>query len=81
LTYSETIELGGKRNLRERAADATVAAAEAQFEDTMRRGLAEVKRMYFDALLARHNVEVAVENRQTKQASPGAAPAIRAVSQ
>jgi len=64
-TYSETIELGGKRALRERAADATVSAAEAQFEDAMRRGLAEVKRLYFDALLARYNVEVTTENRQT----------------
>ena len=64
-TYSETIELGGKRELREKAAEATRSAAEVQFEDTMRRGLAEVKRLYFDALLARYNVEVALENRQT----------------
>jgi cobalt-zinc-cadmium efflux system outer membrane protein len=64
-TYSETIELGGKRALRERAADATVSAAELQFEDTMRRGLAEIKRLYFDALLARYYVDVATENRQT----------------
>ena len=64
-TYSETIEFGGKRNLRQKAADATISAAEAQFEDTMRRGVAEVKRFYFDALLARHNLEVATENRQT----------------
>jgi len=63
--YSETIELGGKRELRERVADLTVATAEAQFEDAMRRGLAEVKRLYYDALLARHNVEVTNENRQT----------------
>jgi outer membrane protein, heavy metal efflux system len=64
-TYSETLELGGKRNLRQKAADATLTAAEAQFEDTMRRGVAEVKRLYFDALLARYNLEVATENRQT----------------
>jgi outer membrane protein, heavy metal efflux system len=64
-TYSETIELGGKRDLREKAADANVSAAEVQFEDTMRRGLADVKRLYFDALLARYNVELTVENRQT----------------
>jgi cobalt-zinc-cadmium efflux system outer membrane protein len=64
-TYSETIELGGKQGLREKAADATVSAAEAQFEDTMRRGLADVKRLYLDALLARYNVEVTAENRQT----------------
>jgi outer membrane protein, heavy metal efflux system len=64
-TYSDTIELGGKRTLREKAADATVTAAEAQLEDAMRRGIADVKRLYFDALLARYNVDVAVENRQT----------------
>jgi outer membrane protein, heavy metal efflux system len=64
-TYTETIELGGKRQLRERVADLTVSTAEAQFEDTMRRGLAQVKRLYYDALLARFNAEVANENRQT----------------
>ena len=64
-TYSETIELGGKRALREKAASATITAAEAQFEDTLRRGVAEVKRLYFDALLARYNLEIATENRQT----------------
>ncbi|HVQ63365.1 MAG TPA: TolC family protein [Terriglobia bacterium] len=63
--YTETIELGGKRELRERSATATVSAAEAQFEDTMRRGVADVKRLYLDALLARYNVEVADENRAT----------------
>jgi cobalt-zinc-cadmium efflux system outer membrane protein len=64
-TYTETIELGGKKAQREKAANATVAAAEAQLEDTMRRGLAEVKRFYLDALLARYQVEVATESRQT----------------
>src|SRR5262249_62086955 len=64
-TYTETIELGGKRQLRERVADLTVSTAEAQFEDTMRRGLAEVKRLYYDAVLARSNMEVANENRDT----------------
>jgi len=63
-SYSETIELGGKRKLRERAADATVSAAEAQFADAMRRGVAAVKRLYYEAVLARYNVEVASENRQ-----------------
>jgi cobalt-zinc-cadmium efflux system outer membrane protein len=63
--YTETIELGGKRQLRARVADLAVSAAEAQFEDSMRRGLAEVKRLYYGALLARYNVEVARENRQT----------------
>ena len=64
-TYSHPIELGGKKALREKAADANVSAAEAQFENTMRLGLADVKRLYFEALLTRYNVEVATESRQT----------------
>jgi cobalt-zinc-cadmium efflux system outer membrane protein len=64
-SYSETIELGGKRQLRQRVADLTVSTSEAQFADAMRRGLAAVKRLYYDAVLARYNVEVANENRQT----------------
>ena len=63
--YSETIELGGKRAARERVANATVSAAEARFADSMRQGIAEVKRLYFQAVLARRNIEVATENRQT----------------
>ena len=63
--YTETFEFGGKRQLRENAAIATVTAAEAQFEDSMRRGIAGIKRMYLEALLARYAVEVAGENRQT----------------
>jgi len=64
-SYSETIELGGKRKLRQNVEDLAVSAAEAQFADTMRRGIAAVKRLYFDALLARYNVDIAIENRQT----------------
>ena len=64
-TYTDTIELGGKKTLRENSASANISAAEAQFEDTMRRGIAEVKRLYFEALLARYSVETATENRQT----------------
>jgi cobalt-zinc-cadmium efflux system outer membrane protein len=64
-SYSDTIELGGKRKLRENVADLAVSAAEAQFADTLRHGIAEVKRMYFDALLAKYSVDIADENRQT----------------
>src|SRR5438552_5597285 len=35
-SYSETVELGGKRRLRENVADSAVSVAEAQFADTMR---------------------------------------------
>jgi cobalt-zinc-cadmium efflux system outer membrane protein len=63
--YSETLELGGKRSRREKFSAATLSAAEAQFEDTMRKGIAETKRLYFETILARASVEVARENRQT----------------
>src|SRR2546428_3433843 len=57
-SYSETIELGGKRKLRERAADATVSAAEAQFADAMRRGVAAGERVLFEDVLGRLQGEV-----------------------
>jgi cobalt-zinc-cadmium efflux system outer membrane protein len=64
-TYTETIELGGKRELRERAATANESVAEAQFEDTMRRGIADARRIYFEALASRYNAEVVGESRRT----------------
>lgn len=64
VTYTETIELGGKRELRERAAAAGVASAEAQYADTLRRGVARVKRLYHEVLVARYRVETVDENRR-----------------
>jgi cobalt-zinc-cadmium efflux system outer membrane protein len=64
-SYSETIELGGKRRIRQEVADLTVSVAEAQLADTLRQRLSEVKRLYYEALLARANVEIATENRET----------------
>ena len=66
-TYSETIELGGKRKLREQLAAGTISAAEARFADAMRKGMADVKRLYSQAVLARRDIEVATENRQMFQ--------------
>jgi outer membrane protein, heavy metal efflux system len=65
--YSDTLELGGKRAARIRVADATVSAAEARFADAMRQGIAEVKRLFLQAVLARRSIEVARENQQTFQ--------------
>jgi cobalt-zinc-cadmium efflux system outer membrane protein len=67
VTYTETFELGGKRELRIKVADASVSVAEAQLLYAMRRGIAEVKRLYLDTLRARYNVTVAAENQQTFQ--------------
>src|SRR5215471_12297264 len=65
--YAQPIELGGKRGARIRVADATVSAAEARFADTMRQGIAEVKRLFLQAVLAGRSIEVAKENQQTFQ--------------
>src|SRR5262249_33888547 len=65
--YSETIELGGKRQLREQVAGATISAAEARFADAMRKGIADVKRLYFQAVLAQRDIDVTTENRQMFQ--------------
>jgi outer membrane protein, heavy metal efflux system len=66
-SYSETIELGGKRAIRERVATATISAAEARFANAMRLGIAEVKQLFFQAVLAKQDIEVAAENRQMFQ--------------
>jgi cobalt-zinc-cadmium efflux system outer membrane protein len=65
VSYAETFELGAKRNLRAKVAEATVSVAEAQLEDAIRRGIAEVKRLYLDALRSRYDLSVAIENQQT----------------
>jgi cobalt-zinc-cadmium efflux system outer membrane protein len=64
-TYQETIELGGKRRHRETVADSTVALAEANYRNVLREKLGELKRSYFEALLAQFNVDIAAENRRT----------------
>lgn len=64
-TYTETIELGGKRQSRENVAELTVTAAEAQFEDVLRTKIGQLKRSYFEAVLARYNLDVAREDRTT----------------
>src|ERR671919_283727 len=63
-TYSHPIELGGKRARRSSVADATVAVAEAQLADTLQRRLLDLKRAFYEVLLARHAVEQAARSRQ-----------------
>jgi outer membrane protein, heavy metal efflux system len=62
-TYSHPIELGGKRERRLNVANATVAVAEAELADTMQRRVLDVKRAFYEVLMARHAVEHASENR------------------
>ncbi|HET9532958.1 MAG TPA: TolC family protein [Blastocatellia bacterium] len=62
-TFSQTIELGDKRRLRREVADLTVSVAEAELADTLRQRLFEVKRAYYEAVLARYTLFAATENR------------------
>jgi cobalt-zinc-cadmium efflux system outer membrane protein len=63
-SYSQPIELGSKRERRRNVADATVAVAEAQLADTVQRRLLDLKRAFYEVILARHAVEHATENRR-----------------
>jgi outer membrane protein, heavy metal efflux system len=66
-TYSQTIELGGKRKLRREVADLIVSVAEAQLADVLRQRLFEIKRVYYEAVLARNALDNALENRNNFQ--------------
>lgn len=63
VSYSETIELGGKRRLRTSVADLNISVAETRLADALRRGVAGVRRLYYEAVLARGQVDIASENR------------------
>lgn len=62
-TYAQTFELGGKRRLRREVADLVVSVAEAELADVLRLRLFEVKRAYYEAVLARYALFNALENR------------------
>ena len=62
-TFSQTIELGDKRRLRREVADLTVSFAEAELANTLRQRLFEVKRAYYETVLARYSLFAAMENR------------------
>jgi len=67
ISYSETIELGGKRRLRSAAADLAVESAEAELADTLRRGVAQVERLYWETVFAQDRVRIAAEVRDSFQ--------------
>jgi cobalt-zinc-cadmium efflux system outer membrane protein len=62
-SYSETIELGGKRRFRTQVADLGVSVAEARLADTLRRGISQVERFYYEAVLATGQLAIATEDR------------------
>jgi cobalt-zinc-cadmium efflux system outer membrane protein len=62
-TYTQTIELGGKRQRRIEVADLIVSVAEAELADVLRRRWLEVRRAFYETLLARSALELAEEQR------------------
>ena len=62
-TVTQSFELGNRGGLRMEVADRTVAAAEARLADVLRRRLYDLKRAYYEAVLARSVLELAWESR------------------
>ena len=62
-TYAQTFELGGKRRLRREVADLIVSVADAKLADVLRQRMFELKRAYYEAVLARYAQFNAMENR------------------
>jgi cobalt-zinc-cadmium efflux system outer membrane protein len=62
-TYSQTFELGSKRRLRREVADLIVSQAEMELADVLRQRLFEVKRAFYEGVLAHHAHAAAAENR------------------
>ncbi len=62
-TYSQPIELGGKRRLRTEVADLGVSRAEAELADVLRQRMTEIKRAFYEAALARQALEIVIEQR------------------
>jgi cobalt-zinc-cadmium efflux system outer membrane protein len=63
-TYAQTIERSEKRRLRGEVGELTVSVAEAQLGDVLRQRLAEVKRGFYEVVLASQLLELAVQNRR-----------------
>ena len=62
-TVTQSFELGNRGALRMEVADRTVAVAEARLTDVLRRRLFDLKRTYYEAILARTILELSLENR------------------
>ncbi len=63
-TVTRPIELGNRQRLRLEVADRGIAAAEARMTEVLRRRLFELKRTYYEAILARAIFRIARENRE-----------------
>lgn len=63
VTIQQPLELGGRATRRREVAERMVTAAEARLADTLQRRLLDLRRAYFEAVLARANLEITRENR------------------
>ncbi|MBC7909292.1 MAG: TolC family protein [Pyrinomonadaceae bacterium] len=63
VTVAQPIELGNRRERRAELAERTVAVAEAQLTDVLRRRLFELRRTYYETILARTILNIERENR------------------
>lgn len=62
-TIAQPFELGNRQGLRREVADRTVAVAEAQLVNVLRQRLFELKRTYYEAMLARAILLIEQENQ------------------
>ncbi|MDQ3686184.1 MAG: TolC family protein [Acidobacteriota bacterium] len=62
-TIAQPLELGNRQGIRREVADRTVAVAEAQLTNVLRQRLFELKRAYYDAMLARAVLLIEQENQ------------------
>lgn len=63
MTFTQSFELGKQRSLRIEVADKSVAVAEAQFTSVLSQRLFELKRFFYETILARAILQVEEESR------------------
>ena len=63
LLFAQPIELGNRKSLRMEVAERTISVSEARLTEVMRRQLFELKRSYYESVLARVILGIEQENR------------------
>jgi outer membrane protein, heavy metal efflux system len=63
LTVAQPIELGNRKTLRTEVAERTIAVSEARLTEVLRRQLFDLKRTYYESVLARVLLNIEHENR------------------
>jgi cobalt-zinc-cadmium efflux system outer membrane protein len=68
ISVAQPIELGNRKALRMEVAERTVSVSEARLTEVLRRQLFDVKRTYYESVLARVLLEIEQENRDNFEA-------------